>query len=140
MKRSRIFSYLLIFAAVMLSPIRADELEDLEKAELAKQEAFRSGFTVLVDDMNYGSFSRFIGAIDQEDFVDRVFGLRLIDQKIKKQFNDRLEFSYQDMIMSGFAIPEEGLKATLLGIESRGDLGRAVVRFDYPDFDFSYHE
>jgi len=139
-KTSRILSYLLILTAVVSSPIRADELEDLEKAELAKQEAFRSGFAELVEDMNYGSFSRFIESIDQKDFIDRVYGLRLIDQKIKKQFNEKLEFTYQDLIMSGFAIPEEGLKATLLGIESRGDHGRAVVRFDYPDFEFSYHE
>jgi len=140
LKNTRIFSGLALFATVLLSSVHADQLEDAEKAELANQEAFRSGFETIVDDLNYGSFRSFIGSIDQEDIIDRIYGLRLIDQKIKKQFNENLEYSYENLIKSGFAIPEEGLKAKLLGLESRGDRGRAVVRFDYPDFDFSYHE
>jgi tetratricopeptide (TPR) repeat protein len=140
MKSLKIFSYLFLFAIVMLSPIRADEREDAEKAELAKQEAFRSNLEAIVDDLDDGSLHTFIGSIDRGDMIDRIFGLRLIDQKVKKQFNENLEYSYEDMIASAFAIPEDGLKATLLGVESRGDLGRAVVRFDYPDFEFSYHE
>ena len=34
--------------------------------------------------------------------------------------------------------PEEGLRFTLLGVESRGDLGRAVVRVDLDNFQFNY--
>lgn len=134
--------FLLVFAlvTVFLSPVQADGLEDAEKQELARQEAFRSSFGAIVENLNYGYFDSFIAAIDQRDMVDRIYGLRLIDQKIKKQFNENLEYSYNDMIMSAFQIPEEGLKATLLGIESRGDRGRAVVRFDLPDFKFNYHE
>ena len=140
MKSPRIFAYLFLFAIVTFSPILADEREDAEKAELAKQEAFRSNLEAIVDELNDGSLYSFIGSIDRGDMIDRIFGLRLIDQKIKKQFNENLEYSYEDMIASSFAIPEDGLKATLLGVESRGNRGRAVVRFDYPDFEFSYHE
>jgi len=140
MKSPRIISYLFLFAIVMLSPIRADEREDAAKAELARQEAFRSKLEVIADDLNHSSLNRLIGSIDRGDMIDRIFGLRLIDQKVKKSFNENLEFSYEDMIASAFPIPEDGLKATLLGVESRGDLGRAVIRFDYPDFEFAYHE
>jgi len=140
MKSPKIFACLFLFAIVTFSPILADEREDAEKAELAKQEAFRSNLEAIVDELNDGSLYSFIGSIDRGDMIDRIFGLRLIDQKIKKQFNENLEYSYEDMIASSFAIPEDGLKATLLGVESRGNRGRAVVRFDYPDFEFSYHE
>ena len=140
MKNRNIFAYLFLLAIVIFAPILADEREDAEKAELAKQEAFRSNLEAIVDELNDGSLYMFIDSIDRGDMIDRIFGLRLIDQKVKKQFNENLEYSYEDMIASSFATPEDGLKATLLGVESRGNRGRAVVRFDYPDFEFSYHE
>lgn len=140
MKTTRQFFFLCFFAIQFTSPLQADEAQDAEKAELARKEAFRSSIEEIVNDLNNGSFDSFIKAIDQNDMVDRIFGLRLIDQKIKKQFNEKLEYSYEGMIKSGFAIPEDGLKATLLGVESRGDRGRAVVRFDEPKFKFRYHE
>lgn len=129
-----------IVAALLASPAFADDAEDAAKAELRKQEAFRSGIEEIVDDLNRGSFDRFIEAIEQRDMVDRIFGLRLIDPKVKRQFSESLEFTWEDRIESAFVIPEEGLKATLLGIESRGDLGRAVVRYDLPKLQYSYHE
>ncbi len=140
MKSPRTFSILLLLATVIASSVYADEIEELEKAELAKQEAFRAGFEAIVDDLNYGSFDRLIASIDRNDLIDRIYGLRLIDQQVKKQFNESLAYSYEDLITSEFAVPDEGLKATLLGVESRGDRGRAVVRLDYPKFKFGYHE
>jgi hypothetical protein len=127
-------------ATLWLSPVRADETADAEQVELAKQEAFRSGFGAIVENLNYGIFDSFVDAIDRRDMIGRIFGLRLIDQKIKKQVADSLENSFDSLIMSAFEIPDEGLKATLLGIESRGDQGRAVVRFDLPGLQFNYHE
>jgi len=132
--------WLMVIMALASPASHADDLEDAEKAELARQEAFRTSMENIVADLNTGSFNSFVAAIDRRDMVDRIFGLRLIDQKIKQQFNERLEYSYEDMITSAFAVPESGLKATLLGVESRGDRGRAVVRFDEPNFRFRYHE
>lgn len=140
MKRQRLFLLLCVFTALFLSSLHADELADLEKEELEKQQAFRSGFEDIVNDLNQGSFDKLIGAIDQSDMLDRIFGLRLIDQKIKRQFNENLETSWDGIIKSGFAVPEDGMRVRLLGIESRGDLGRAVVRFDLPKQQFNYHE
>lgn len=140
MKTQKIVLSIVVFAAVLFSPLHADETSDAEKAELAKQEAFRSGFTAIVSDLNHGLFDSFIQAVDRRALIDQIFGLRLIDQKVKKQFRERLAYTYDDMLKSGFVVPEGGLKATLLGLESRGDLGRAVVRYDLPDFQFGYHE
>ena len=130
----------LMFASLVLTPLLAGAAEDAEKLELAKQEAFRNGVEAIVADLNSGSYQSFISAIDRRAMIERIYGLRLIDQQVKKQFSSQMEGSFGNMIESEFAAPEEGLKATLLGIESRGDRGRAVVRFDYPKFEFNYHE
>jgi tetratricopeptide (TPR) repeat protein len=140
LKTAKNVLFLFVAAILFVLPVNADEAEDKEKEELARQETFREGMRAIVDDLNHGSFDSFIKAINQSDMVERIFGLRLIDQKIKRQFNEQLEYSYEGMITSAFVIPEDGLKATLLGVESRGDLGRAVVRFDLPKLQFNYHE
>ncbi len=129
-----------LLLTVILGGAVADDAPTPEEQELVRQEAFRLGMREIVDELNTGSTDRFINAIDQDDLVDRIFGLRLIDQKVKRQFNDDLEFRYENMIESAFGQPKEEIKATLLGVESRGDRGRAVVRFDLPDFQFGYHE
>ncbi len=132
--------FLIVLLSFCLPAARADEAADTEKAELARQEAFRAGMSEVVDDLNGGSFYRLRAAIDRQELLERIFGLRLIDQKVKRSFNESLEYSYDAMIESGFEVPKDGLEATLLGVESRGSRGRAVVRFDLPKMQFGYHE
>jgi hypothetical protein len=133
----------------MATPLMADEVEDPAVVEARKQEAFRAGFTSLVNDLNQQYYSSFVGSIDREEMLDRIYGLRLVDQRVKRQFEDNLENSFGPMVESGagiaragivpvFRAPEGGAKYTLLGMESRGDLGRAVVRIDLDDYQFNY--
>ena len=132
--------YLLVLSMGLVSICHADRAKDAEEAERARQDAFRFGMETVVNDMNYGSFDRLVNAIDQKDMLDRIYGLRLIDPKIKKQFNDKLGYTWESLIKSDFSVPDDGIKATLLGVKSRGDRGRAVVRYDAEDFEFVYHE
>jgi tetratricopeptide (TPR) repeat protein len=111
-----------------------------EELESARQQSFHSGMEALVADLNESSYRSLIRSIDQADMLERIYGLRLIDQQVKKRFGERLEYTWEDLIRSGFPETEDGLAATLLGVESRGDRGRAVVRFDLPDYQFGYHE
>jgi len=140
MKSSKVLIGICLVAVICQSPLFAQSADDAEKIEMARREAFRTGMEEIVADLNMGSYQRFINSIDSNDLIDRIYGLRLIDQQVKKQFNERLEYIYDDMIESEFAAPEDGLKVRLLGVESRGDRGRAVVRIDYPKFEFNYHE
>ena len=140
MRTQRVLLRLIVILALCLPTVHADDFAEAEKAELARQEAFQAGVAAIVEDLNAGSFNRLIASIDRQDMVERIFGLRLIDQKIKRSFQDNLEYSYDAMIEGGFVVPEDGLKATLLGLESRGDRGRAVLRFDLPKTQFAYHE
>lgn len=133
----------LLFATLCVVA-HADEVEDPAEIEARKQEAFQAGAASIVDDLNYEFFDSFVGAINQQDMLDRIYGLRLIDQRIKRQFEEGLEGSWPGLIMggvvSGRGVPEEGLRFTLLGVESRGDLGRAVIRADLDNFQFNYFD
>jgi len=131
-----------LFFTMLCAAAFADEAEDAAQAEARKQEAFRAGVVSIVNDLNFGVFDSFVGAINQADMLDRIYGLRLIDQRIKKQFEGSLEGSWPGLMKGGIVpsrgAPEEGLRFTLLGVESRGDLGRAVVRVDLDNFQFNY--
>ena len=132
---------LLAFLIVLLVvPALADDADDREELELARQQAFRSGFTTIVESLNLGTFDLLVSSINREEFIDRIFGLRLISQTIQRDFRENMQTQFADLIKSGFAVSEDGVKATLLGTESRADRGRAVVRFDLPELQFGYHE
>ena len=117
-----------------------DDASDAEQLELQRQDAFRAGFTSIVESLNSGSFDAFEKAFNRAATLDRIFGLRLIDQRVKQGFRDSMETQFGGMLRAGFRDSPDGIKATLLGIESRGDRGRAVVRLDLPDLQFSYHD
>ena len=131
---------LLTLLAIFALPGWAGAAENEEQLEQARQAAFQNGFATIVESLNLGTFDLFVGSIDKSDFVDRIFGLRLIDQNIKKGFGEDMVVQFEGMIKNGFRDSADGIKATLLGVESRGDRGRAVVRYDLPELQFSYHE
>ena len=83
------------------APVVADEVEDPAVVEARKQEAFQDGFSALVNDLNRQYTGSFDNSIDREEMVDRIYGLRLIDQRIKRQLEDNLENSFGPMVGSG---------------------------------------
>jgi hypothetical protein len=138
--RSKITQLVLILVFAMPAMFAtADEAEDAARLEQQQQEAFRVGFAAIVDGLNVGSFEMFVNAVDRDDFLNRVFELRLVDLGLKKDFVERAQTNFDGLLREGFSDSKEGIKATLLGVESRGDQGRAVVRFDLPGLQFSYH-
>jgi tetratricopeptide (TPR) repeat protein len=117
-----------------------DAREAEKRAELERQEIFRAGFQDIVTDLNNNSFERFAHAIDREDMLERIFGLRLIDQKVKKGFSESFDDNLVNILKSAFASTEGNIRAAWLGFGSKGDRGKAIVRYDLPDFQFNYHE
>ena len=114
----------IVLIALLIVPAFADDADDRESLELARQEAFRSGFGMIVESLNLGSFDLLVSSINREEFVDRIFGLRLIAQKVQRDFREKMQTQFADLIKGGFIVSEDGVKATLLGVESRGDRGR----------------
>jgi hypothetical protein len=117
-----------------------DARDAQQQAELERQEIFRAGFQEIVADLNNNSLERFARAIDQDDMLERIFGLRLIDQKIKQGFRENFNDNLLDLLQSAFVGTEGNIRAAWLGFGSKGDRGKAIVRYDLPDFQFSYHE
>jgi hypothetical protein len=117
-----------------------DSYEAAEKLEQQRQEIFQTQMPLVVESLNLGTFELFAGSIDRQDFLDRIYGLRLIDQRLKRDFNDRMEFQFESLLKDGFRDSKGKVNATLLGVESRGDRGRALVRYNLPDLQYSYHE
>jgi hypothetical protein len=115
--------------------------EALIARENEQREAMRNGMLAVLDGVNSGSFALLAEAIDQEDMLERIFGLRLIDQRVKKSFRENFESTLEPMITQlVVGRQQEPVKARLVGFKSRGNLGRAVVRYDLANFQFSYHE
>jgi hypothetical protein len=131
---------LLMHVHVAIAQTDIDEREALEKIQ---QQAFRDGMSAIVGDLNAGSFALFIKALDKDDLLERIFGLRLIDGGIKRDLRKDMKDSskWAAFVQSFYANEaEQGIRATLLLVESRGDRGRAVVRFDMSFFRANYHE
>ncbi len=141
----RLLRFLIPLVLVMSSPLAnaQTELDEREAQEQIKQLAFRDGMIGIVGSLNAGSFKLFTKAIDRNNFIDRIFGLRLIDGGIKRDFREDMNEpgKWNDFVASLYAEEaEEGIRASLLIVESRGDRGRAVVRFDMSFFRANYHE
>ena len=75
--------------------------------------------------------------------LDRIFGLRLIDRRKQRDFREDMEEfdNFAAFVRSTHqAELQDGIKANLLIVESRGDRGRAVIRFDMPYYQVNYME
>ena len=87
---------LLAFLVATASPTWADTVEDAEKLELQQQELFQTGFPLIVESLNLGSFELFANSINQSNFLDRIYGLRLIDPNVKKSFNENMATQFEE--------------------------------------------
>ena len=142
-KTLKFLTPLLLMMCSQIAYAQQAELDEREVQEQIKQQAFRDGMSSIVGNLNAGSFMLFTKAIDRNNFIDRIFGLRLIDGGIKRDFREDMQEStkWNDFIASLYAEEaEQGILATLLIVESRGDRGRAVVRYDMSFFRANYHE
>jgi hypothetical protein len=133
----------MLVAAILVSAPSAAQTGQFDAeqlAEIERREAFQTQFADIVGELNKGSFRALTNAIDREQMLEAIFGLRLIDRRIRDQFEDRFADEIADIVEQGFRSAGEDFKAHLLEVESSGDQGRARVRYDLPDFQFNYHE
>ena len=132
--------------ALLLAVVTADANEETYEREIEearRQQAFQDGMQAIVEDLNQASFTQLVRAMDDDVVLERIFGLRLIDQRIKRDFRDRIREGdgFRRFVESLYTDEaKDGLRARLLTVESRGTRGRAVVRFDMSHFRFNYIE
>ena len=141
MNKLHTFLLLTALALPLVGAAQDEEIDPREIREAEMAQVFKSGMAGIVDDMNRGSFHRYVMAIDQDDLFERIFGLRLISQRLKRDWREQQEQRFPDFIAGLYANEsEDGMKATLLNVESRGNRGRAIVRFDMTFFRVNYVE
>ena len=129
-----------MFAAPAATQVATDVTQQEEAARL---QVFQDGMSAIVEDLNRNSFARLVAAIDAEAMLEQIYGLRLIDQRMKRDFSERMSGpgQFENFIRSQYQVEaENGIRARLLVVQSRGDRGRAVVRFDMPFFQANYLE
>lgn len=134
---------LLLFATLVIaSPAFAqtDEYDEEQLKEIERREAFQTGMQAIVADLNNSIFNSVASAIHREKALEAIFGLRLIDRKIRNRFEENFVEDVPTIIRQEFESYGENFRATLLDVASSGDRGRALVRYDLPDFQFNYHE
>jgi hypothetical protein len=107
--------------------------------------ALREQFQAVIDDLNGNSFRRFHDAIDDDTFVARVLGTRVIDEGAKQAFAQNFPQTLESMFQAGFPIPrtEEEAAGEILGtvvsFEDEGTQARAIVRYAGEGFRYSWH-
>lgn len=131
----------LLFLLVTLAPSAyADSQEEAENLEKQQRQAFETQFPLIMESLSLGSVELFASSIDKSDLLKRIYGLRLIEPGVKKSFTESMETRFVGFVSHNFDESEGDIRPVILGIESRGDRGRALVRFDLPDLQFTYQD
>ncbi len=105
----------------------------------------REQFVAIVDGLNDNSFSKFQAAIDDEAFVNRVFGTRVIDQDARQAFAQSFQSNLEKMFQASFPTPRTEEEAageiigTLVSFEEDGNEARAIVRYAGEGFRYTWH-
>ena len=136
---------LLVGLGIMAGPVVANAQGVDRDAAMAREneqrEAMQSGMLAVIDAVNMGSFAVLAGSINPDDMLERIFGLRLIDQRVKKQYREDFAESLEQTVEQSITQRQKSpVKAHLLGFRSRGNQGLAVVRYDLENYQFAYHE
>lgn len=111
----------------------------------AGDQGLRGQFQAVIDGLNDNSFRPFHDAIDDDAFVNRVFGTRVIDQDAQRAFAQSFPQTLESMFQAAFPGPrtEEEAAGEILGtlvfFAEQGNAARAIVRFEGEGFRYSWH-
>lgn len=126
----------MVIVATLLSPSATAQSGDT---------GMREQFAAVIDGLNDNSFRKFQEAIDDEAFVSRVLGTRVIDEEARRAFAQSFASNLQQMFQSSFptARTEEEAAGEIIGtivsFEEDGDEARALVRYAGEGFRYSWH-
>ena len=105
----------------------------------------RSQFGAIIEGLNYNTFKPFHQAIDNDDFLNRIIGTRVIDRDARQYMASDFSAKIEAGFIDAFPRPRNEAEAqgeiigTLVSFEETGGRARALVRFEAKGFRFSYH-
>ncbi len=107
---------------------------------LATDWAFEDNMQAIVDQMNEGSGQAFSDAVDVDALLDRVFQDLEIGERTKAGFSQKIRRSKNQLGENIVRKIPEGSYARLLNVDQEDDKAAALVRYDYGNGRFGYHE
>lgn len=105
----------------------------------------RTQFEVVIDGLNDNSFRGFHAAVDDNAFVGRIFGQRVIADDAKQAFAGSFPQTLEQMFQAAFPqarTQEEAggeIIGTIVAFSDDGTSARALVRFDANGFRYTWH-
>lgn len=113
-------------------------------AQDVADEPFRAQFQAIIDDLNDNTFSTFLDAINQQAFLNRVLGARVVEQEAAEAFAGSFAEGVQSMFTGSFPRPRSQAEVgdiigTLVSFDARDGQARAVVRYESKGYRYSYH-
>ena len=129
---------------ILLLPMSAAAQSQFTEEEI--NERFREAMEDVVKNINRRRYHRLARMIDADDMLERIYGLRLIDPRIKRAFGQEFESNLPDLLEAAVQSKiitfrdDEAPRATLLKVESRNERGRGTVRVELPNFHATWHE
>ena len=105
----------------------------------------RAQFGAIIDGLNGNTFRPFHAAIENDEFLNRIAGTRVIDRDARQQmaidFDARIEAIFVDAFprARNEAQASGDIIGTLVSFEESGGRARALVRFEGKGFRYSYH-
>ena len=122
-------------ALTLLSPV----------APAAARDDLRTQFVAVIDDLNNNSWKEFHKAIDDDAFLNRIVGARVVDRDMRQylaaNFRANIESSFVDSFPRATSEAESGgeIVGTLISFEESNGRAKALVRYEGKGFRFSYH-
>lgn len=103
-----------------------------------------SEFKAVIDGLNDNTFRKFLDAIDERAFINRVSGTRVLEadarQALAGSFNEAVEGVFTASFPRARGPGEQGeILGTIVAFEEENGQGRAIVRFESKGFRFTYH-
>ena len=105
----------------------------------------RVQFQAIIDGLNNNSFEEFHQAVDDNAFVSRVLGTRVVADEARQAFACSFPVTLEQMFVSSFPTPRTEAEAageilaTLVAFTEESGTARALVRYEGKGFRFSWH-
>lgn len=123
-----------IVVIVALSFLTLPLLAAEDDAKAAKQ------FQSILKGLNEHSFSPIQSALNRNDLAARIYGIRPVDVEARKIFDENFWQIVEEVFNGVTPSAESKVKGELVHFEFKNGVGRAVVRFKQPRYEYEYHD
>lgn len=97
-------------------------------------------FQAILKGINEHSFTPIQSSLDRKDLAARIYGIRPVDVEVRKVFDENYWQIVEEVFNGVLPRVDSGIEGELVHFEFKDGVGRAVVRFRQPKYEFEYHD